>query len=95
MKILDNGCGEYFMSQVFHIRESPPSPQSYGSSHLFQAQHFEISTKNATSINFISGSDLPKEHVYESTSIYIEKEKEEKEPTLTSSSKYGLGSIIM
>ena len=44
MKIEDNRCGEYFMSQVFHIRESPVSTQSYGSSYLFQAQHYEIST---------------------------------------------------
>ena len=70
-KIEDNGCGEYFMSQVFHITESPPSPQSYEKSNLFQAQHSEISTKNATPINFINGSDLPKEHVYENTSFVL------------------------
>ena len=83
------------MSQVFHIRESPPSPQSYGSSHLLQAQHSKISTKNATFINFISRSGLPEEHVYENTSIYIGKEKEQQEPTLVSPSKYGPGFIIM
>ena len=83
------------MSQVFHLRESPISPQCYGSSHLFQAKHFEINMKNATSINLISRSDLPKENVYENTSICIEKGKEEKEPTLISPSKYGLGFIIM
>ena len=68
------------MSQVFHNRKSPISPQSYGKSHLLQAQHFEISTKNATSINFIHGNDLPEEHVYENTSICIEKTKVEQEP---------------
>ena len=81
MKIEDNGCGEYFLSQVFTIRESPLSPQSYGKSQLLQAQHSKISTKNATSIN-------------ENTSVCIEKEKEEQEHTLISSRKYGLGSII-
>ena len=82
MKIEDNGCGEYLMSQVFHIRESPPSPQSYGSSYLLQAQHSDISTQNPTSIN-------------ENTSICIEKEKEEQEPTLISPSKYGPRFTIM
>ena len=83
------------MSQVFHVKESSPSPQSYGSSHLFQAQHSKINTKNATSINFISRSGLPKEHVYENTSIFIEKGKVEQETTLTSPRKYALGFIIM
>ena len=64
------------------LRKSPFSPQSYGKSHLLQAQYSEISTKNATSINFTSASGLPEEHVYENTSICIEKEKEEQEPTL-------------
>ena len=82
MKIEDNGCGEYFMSQVFTVRESPISPQSHGKSHPLQAQYSHISTKNATSIN-------------ENTSICIKKEKEEKKPTLISSSKYGPGFIIM
>ena len=32
LKIEEKGCGEYFMSQVSHIRESLLSPQSYGKS---------------------------------------------------------------
>ena len=82
LKIEDNGCGEYFMSQVFTIRESPLSPQSYGKSHLLQAQHSKNSTMNATSIN-------------QNAFISIEKAKEEQEPTLISSSKYRLGFTML
>ena len=75
LKIEDNGCGEYFMSQVFHIRESLFSPQFYGKLHLLQAQHSKINLQNVNSINFISGSGLLEEQFYENTSIYIEKTK--------------------
>ena len=83
------------MSQVFHIRESPLSPKSYGKSQLLQEKHSKISTKNVTSINFISGSGVHEEHVYENTSVCIDTEKVEQEPTLISPRKYGLGFIIM
>ena len=83
------------MPQVFHIRESPLSPQSYSQSQLSQAQYSEISTQTYTSINFISGSDLLEEHLYENTSIYIEKEKEKEKHTLIFPRKYGLGLTIM
>lgn len=82
MKIEDNGYGEYFMSQVSHIRELPLSPLSYGKSQLLQDQHSKIGTQNATSIN-------------EATSVCIEKEKEDQECTLISPSQYGLGFTIM
>lgn len=95
MKIEDKGCGEYFISQVSYIRESPFSPKSYGKSQLLQAQHSKIRTKISTSINLICGGGLFEEHFYENTSIYIEKEKEEQEPTLISPSKYGPMFTIM
>ena len=83
------------MSQVFHIRESPLSPQSYGKSQLLQVQHFDISTQNETSINFISGGGLHEEYIYENTYVCIGKEKEKQEPTLISPNKYGPGFSIM
>ena len=55
------------MSQVFHIRELSLTPQSFGKSYLLQAQHSEISTQDATSINFISGGGLHKDNVYDNT----------------------------
>ncbi len=95
LKIKDKGCGEYFVSQVFHIRESPLPPQSYGKSQLLQVEHSKISTQNASSINFISGGGVHEEYVYENTYVCIEKEKVEQEPTLISPNKYGPGFSIM
>ena len=35
-KIKDQGCGEYSMSQAFHIRKLPLSPKSYGKPQLMK-----------------------------------------------------------
>ena len=76
MKIEDNGCGEDFMSQVSHIRESTVSPQSHGKSQPLQAQHSKISTKNDTSIN-------------ENTPVCIEKAQAEQKPGYDGYSSFG------
>lgn len=95
MEIEDKGYGEYFMSKIFHIRESPLSTLYCGKSQLLQAQQPKINTQSATSINFISGGGLHEEHVSQNTSICIEKKKKEQESSLISPSNYGPRFTIM
>ena len=95
MKIEDNGCGEYLMSQAFHIGKLPLSPKSYGKPQSLQVQQSMTNKQETTSPNFINGSGTHEEHVHENISIYIEKDEEKQEPSLISLDKYRHGFAIM
>ena len=75
MKIEDNGCGEYLMSQAFHIGKLPLSPKSYGKPQSPQVQQSITDKKKTTFHNFINGSGTHEEHVHENISICSKKYK--------------------
>ena len=77
MKIKDNGRGEYFMSQAFHIGKLPLSPKSYGKPQSLQVQQSTTDKQKTTFPNFISGGGTHEGNVYENTSICINKAKQE------------------
>ena len=95
MKIIDIGCGEYLMSQAFHIGKLPLSPKSYGKPQSLQVQQSSTDKQKTTFPNFISGSGTHEENIHENTSTYIDKAKKEQEPSLISPDKYGRGFTIM
>ena len=95
MKIEDNGCGEYLMSQAFHIGKLPLSPKSYGILQSLQVQQFLNDKQKNTFPNFISGVGTHEEHAYQNTSTCIDKAKKEQEPSLISPDKYECGFSIM
>ena len=95
MKIEDNGCGEYLMSQVFHIGKLPLSPKSYGKPQSLQVQQSTTDKKKTTFPNYISGSGTHEEHIHKNISICIDKDKQQQEARLISPDKYRRGFTIM
>ena len=95
MKIEDNGCGEYLMSQAFHIGKLPLSPKSYGKPQSLQVQQSTTDKQKTTFPNYISGSGTHEEHIHKNISICINKDKQQQEARPISPDKYGRGFAIM
>ena len=95
IKIKDWGCGEYIMSQAFHIGKLPLSPKSYGKPQLMSIKQSKFTLQQKPLMTFTSGGGLHQEKVYENTSTWIDKAKEGQQPTPISPHKYGLGFTIM
>ena len=75
MKVEENDCFEYFMSQAFHILKLPLSPKSYGKPQSIQVHQSMINKRKTTFPKFINGGGTHEEDVHENTSIYIDKAK--------------------
>ena len=95
IKIEDQGCGEYSMSQEFHIGKLPLSPKSYGRPQPLSTMQPKCTMQQKPLMIFTSGGGLHQEWVYENTSTWVDKSKERQQPTHISPHKYGPRFTIM
>ena len=58
IKIEDQHCGEYFMSQAFHIGKLPLSPKSYGKPQLMSIKQSKFTLQQKPLMTFTSGGVL-------------------------------------
>ena len=61
IKIEDQGCGEYSMSQEFHIGKLPLSPKSYGRPQPLSVRQSKCTMQQKPLMTFTSGGGLHQE----------------------------------
>lgn len=94
MKIEDQGCGEYSMSQTFFIGKLPISPKSHGKPHLLKKEPKTI-IQYQPPTTFTKWGELNKETLDEDASTWLYKDEIDIPPTRMPVEQYGKGFTIM